>query len=128
MARKLLCIILGIVTICACTSCEKAFMVNVVRFTREGGTQVVPSCTYTISISDYDGNYGSGGVDGPGEGDEVEINIEWAELDWLKAELNHQTGVVTVTAQRNDTGKRRKLYLDGMKGDIGSSVPVIQEK
>jgi len=118
MLKKILHIIL---VVCLCTSCDKAFDVSVVRFTREGGTKVIPATTYVISIHDNNCNYGKGYHDD-------ERGVEVVEFDWLTAELEDRTGKVTLTAKKNETKAKRKLYLSGMYADIQSSIPVIQDK
>ena len=81
-------------------------------------TKAITSSSYTLSIHDRNANYGSG---------YVENDIFYAEMDWLKAELDMRTGMITVTAEKNNTGKKRTLYISGMYADIQSSIPVIQE-
>ena len=117
--RKIKIILIAILSMTALTSCEKAFDVNSIHFSIEGGTKTITSSAYTLSIHDRNANYGSG---------YAENDIIYAEMDWLKAELDTNTGLITVTAEKNNTGKKRTLYISGMYADIQSTIPVIQEK
>lgn len=112
-------LLMAILSLTALVSCQKAFDVNSVRFSNEGGTKTITSSSYTLSIHDYNANYGTGSA---------ENGIIHVEKEWLTAELDTDAGVITLTADKNDTGKKRTLYISGMYGDLQSSIPVIQEK
>lgn len=112
-------ILMAILSLIALTSCQKAFDVNSVHFSNDGGTKTITSSSYTLSIHDNNANYGTGSA---------ENGIIHVEKDWLTAELDTNAGVITLTADKNDTGKKRTLYISGMYGDIQSSIPVVQDK
>lgn len=119
--KRLKTVIVIFLSLIALTSCEKSFDVKSVHFGKEGGTKVIESSSYVLSITDYNGNAGISSVD-------ENLNVIHAEKDWLKATLDVNSGTITITAQKNDSGKSRKLYLNGMSADFASSIPVIQEK
>ncbi len=54
--------------------------------------------------------------------------VETTTLDWLTAELNLKSYELTLSAQKNESGAKRTLYISGMNGDFSSSIPVHQEK
>lgn len=113
--------LIAILSLIALTSCQKAFDVNSVHFSNDGGTKTITSSSYTLSIHDRNANYGTGSED-------FENGIIHVEKDWLTAELDMKAGVITLTADKNDIGIKRTLYISGMYGDIQSSIPVVQEK
>lgn len=119
--RSIKVIAIAILSLIALTSCQKAFDVNSVHFPNDGGTRTITSSSYTLSIHDNNANYGTGTED-------LENGVIHVEKDWLTAELDMKTGVITLIADKNDTGKKRTLYISGMYGDIQSSIPVVQEK
>lgn len=112
-------ILMAILSLIALTSCQKAFDANSVHFSNDGGTKTITSSSYTLSIHDNNANYGTSSA---------ENGIIHVEKDWLTAELDTNAGVITLTADKNDTGKKRTLYISGMYGDIQSSIPVVQDK
>lgn len=80
----------------------------------------------TLDILNYHGE----GVHSP-EYDE-ETGIFSVTYDWLTASIakdsyNGEGREMTLTAEKNTTGKRRTLYVGGMHGNLASSMRVTQK-
>ena len=105
----------------ALSSCQKAFSVSSVRFSK-GGSQKIEVVTYDcVSINDGNANYGKS------EYNET-TGLTKSTLDWLSVEYNKATNECTVIASKNNSGKKRTYYLEAMYGDLKTSIPVIQDK
>lgn len=116
MKSKIIAIVLAIF---ALSSCQKAFKVSSVRFSRDGGTQIIE----VVAIGGGVGiNYGNANY-GKGEYDET-TGVDKTTLEWLSVEYNTKTNECAVIATRNDSGKKRKFYLEAMYGDLLTSIPV----
>ena len=119
MKNKIIAIALAIFVL---SSCQKAFNVSSVRFSKEGGSQTIEVVTYEgVSINDGHANYGKY------EYDET-TGLTKSTLDWLSVEYNKATNECTVIASKNDSGKKRTYYLEAMYVDLKTSIPVIQDK
>ena len=120
MKDKIIAIVLAVL---ALSSCQKAFNVSSVRFSKDGGTQIIEVTTYDgVGINDGNANYGKG------EYDET-AGVSRTTMDWLSVKYNPATKECTVTATKNDSGKKRTLYLlEAMYGDIKTMIPVIQDR
>lgn len=90
-------------------------------FDKEGGSTIIDRVGGTpyISIDDYDGNE-LASIDGYNESGEPLT----AEYEWLKVELNGSN--IKTTALPNNSGKKRKLYLNMMVLDLRATVSIIQ--
>ena len=119
MRDKIIAVILAIF---ALSSCQKTFNVSSVRFSKDGGTQIIEVNGYDLWIYDRNGEYES--VD---EYDET-TGVYRTTVGWLCVEKTISDSQVTVTATRNDSGKRRTLYLEAMNANVSTSIPVIQER
>ena len=119
---KLRSFLLAIIALLALVSCHKVFPVSNVRFSNQGGTKTLESvgCNY-VNISSSEGVFGEHVFD-------EATMIETTTLDWLTAELNLKSYELTLTAQKNESGNKRTLYISGMQGNFSSSIPVYQEK
>lgn len=122
MKRLLSLIFLAIMLSMFITSCEdEVFPVDRVTFPSEGGSQDLVRTFYNNHIYTEDGVK------------EIRIEHPYKEyntctLDWLTIGWKDNSSVFTITAQKNTTGKRRKLYIFGMCCGQSSSLPVVQEK
>ena len=115
-------IIAIVMAIFALSSCQKAFNVSSVKFSNEGGTQIIEVNTYDgVGINDGNAKYGKSVFD-------ETTGISKTTLEWLSVEYNRGTNECTVIASKNDSGKKRTFYLEAMYGDIKTSIPVIQDK
>ena len=119
MRNKIIALVL---TIFALSSCQKAFNVSSVRFTKDGGSQIIEVNTHDgVGINDGNANYGKS------EYDEI-TGLTKTTLDWLSIEYNRATNECNVIASKNDSGKKRTYFLEAMYGDLKTSIPVIQDK
>lgn len=106
----------------ALSSCkDEVFPVDRVTFSSEGGSKDIVRTFYNNHIYSEDGSR------------EIEIKHPKKEyntctLDWLTIGWKDNSSVFTITAQKNTTGKKRKLYIYGMCCGQAASLPVIQEK
>lgn len=80
-----------------------------VTFGVEGGAKVVKGSKdlYAVGIRTY------GGENKGTESDTLSSGY-YAKRDWLKAEFNSRTGEMTIMADPNTSGKKRRLIVDGM--------------
>lgn len=116
------CIITAILAIFALSSCQKAFNVSSVKFSKDGGTQTIEVVTYdAVEINDGNANYGKSEYD-------ENTGVYKTTLEWLSVEYNKSTNKCFVIATKNDSGKKRTFYLEAMYGDLKTSIPVIQDK
>ena len=84
--------------------------------------QIIEVTTYDgVGINDGNANYGKG------EYDET-AGVSRTTMDCLSVKYNPATKECTVTATKNDSGKKRTLYLEAMYGDIKTMIPVIQDR
>ena len=94
---------------------------NRVVFSAAGGDEEVDGDTsiYNLSIGD-------------GEGEErsaVEIaGVLTVTYDWLTASVKEADDEIHLVAQRNTTGKKRKLIVFGMVGNRVLDITVVQNK
>jgi hypothetical protein len=94
---------------------------NKVVFSAAGGEEDVDGddAIHTLSIGD-------------GRGDEkgaVEIGgIMTVKYDWLTATTVKGSDEISLIAQPNKTGERRKLYVFGMVGNRTMDITVVQNK
>ncbi len=106
----------------ALSSCQKAFNVSSVKFSKDGGTQTIEVVTYdAVEINDGNANYGKSEYD-------ENTGVYKTTLEWLSVEYNKSTNKCIVIATKNDSGKKRTFYLEAMYGDLKTSIPVIQDK
>lgn len=116
-------LLLAILSISSCSKVQ-IYEVDKIVFGKDGGTQttkVNPEAS-TLTILDENGNHGRLDVV-QDEGSSMCI----AETDWLYAELDRYSGVITLKAKRNDTGRSRSLKIHCMVRNSGASLQVIQE-
>ena len=52
----------------------------------------------------------------------------YAKMLWLKAKFNKRTGELTIIAEPNTQGKKRRLIIDGMVMDNVIDIEVHQGK
>ena len=96
-----------------------------VEFTAEGGTKSVTGTEsiYELSIANYNGEE---------EWDEDELDgnesVMTVHFDWLSAVATRHTKTIVITAEPNNTGKRRVLYVYGEVRDRSSCIKVVQDK
>ena len=94
---------------------------NKVIFSAAGGEEDIDGedAIHTLSI-------------GNGQGDEREAvelaGILTASYDWLTAIAKKGDNEIQLFAEPNKTGKKRKLYVYGMVGNLVMDVTVIQNK
>ena len=94
---------------------------NKVIFSAQGGVEDVEGddVIYTLSIGDHKGN----------ETQSVEIlGIMTAKHEWLTATAQKNGNEIVLTAEPNNTGKERKLYVYGMIRNTVMDITVIQKK
>lgn len=94
---------------------------NSVEFSAQGGVKEVEGDTgiYTLSIGNYDGE----------ENSAVEVaGIMTANFDWLTASAVKNTNEIVLTAEPNNTGKDRKLYVYASVDNRFIDITVIQKK
>lgn len=106
----------------AFNSCEedKFGFDNKVIFSARGGEENVDGDynIYTLSIGDYNGK----------EMHATDDEIMSVTFDWLTATARKHSNEIVLTAQPNNTGKRRKLYLYGAVNNRSIDITVIQNK
>ena len=112
-----------LLSVFALSSCEEDQFGwdNKVIFSAEGGMEDVDGDAdiYTLSIGSYNGE----------EKHSVEIaGIMTVKYDWLTATAVKNTNEIVLTAEPNDTGKERKLYVYGMIRNRVMDITVIQKK
>lgn len=114
-------------TIFGLTSCNKDNFgyQKQVEFSAEGGTKSVTgtSSIYELSIANYNGE--EEWDDDELDGDETVMSVRF---DWLSAVATRNSKTITITAEPNNTGKRRVLYIYGEVRDRSSCIKVIQNK
>ena len=94
---------------------------NKVIFLAEGGSEEVEgdSPIYHLSIGDYNGN----------EISATEVaGVMTVKYDWLTASAAKHSNEITLTAEPNNTGKERKLYVYGSIHNRLTDITVIQSK
>ena len=94
---------------------------NKVIFSAEGGSEEVEgdSPIYHLSIGDYNGN----------EISATEVaGVMTVKYDWLTASAAKHSNEITLTAEPNNTGKERKLYVYGSIHNRFTDITVIQSK
>ena len=94
---------------------------NRVEFSAQGGVKEIEGDTgiYTLSIGNYDGE----------ENSAVEVaGIMTANFDWLTASAVKNTNEIVLTAEPNNTGKDRKLYVYASVDNRFIDITVIQKK
>lgn len=98
------------------------------EFKNSGGTAVVPGSVTpnSIVISENGGNSETSSFY-PGIDQSVPNDIS-ASFQWLSALTTPGSNKVVLTAQPNETGHDRTLYLDGMLGDEYFTIKVTQKK
>ena len=94
---------------------------NKVIFSARGGVEDVDGDDdiYTLSIGDYKGN--------EVQASEV-MGVMVVKYDWLTASAVKGTEEIKLSAEPNETGKRRKLYVYGMVYNKVIDITVIQDK
>ena len=107
----------------ALNSCEEDRFgwVNRVEFSAQGGVKEIEGDTgiYTLSIGNYDGE----------ENSAVEVaGIMTANFDWLTASAVKNTNEIVLTAEPNNTGKDRKLYVYASVDNRFIDITIIQKK
>ncbi|MGI6222106.1 MAG: hypothetical protein ACOYJG_00685 [Prevotella sp.] len=107
LKSKLLLLLLLTMTLVSCGSSDNYGYPTKVHFDKDGGTQTCTgseSC-YAIDINDYNGN-----------GNATITNGENAEgiatYEWLSVKYGYGNEI-EITAQPNNTGKSRTLYVTG---------------
>ena len=96
---------MAILSLIALTSCQKAFDVNSVHFSNDGGTKTITSSSYTLSIHDNNANYGTGTED-------LENGVIHVEKDWLTAELDMKAGVLLLPIRMTPAKKEHFTFLE----------------
>ena len=54
--------------------------------------------------------------------------MKYAKMLWLTAKFNKRTGALTIIAEPNTQGKKRRLIIDGMVMDNMVDIEVHQGK
>lgn len=102
MKDKIIAIVLAVL---ALSSCQKAFNVSSVRFSKDGGTQIIEVTTYDgVGINDGNANYGKG------EYDET-AGVSRTTMDWLSVKYNPATKECTLLPPRTILGKNGHYIL-----------------
>lgn len=93
------------------------------RIPQEGGTKVVKGTTdfYDLGIRRWNGD--TQGCECDEEG-----SMKYAKMLWLTAKFNKRTGELTIIAEPNTQGKKRRLIIDGMVMDNVIDIEVHQGK
>jgi hypothetical protein len=94
---------------------------NKVIFSAQGGVEDVDGDAdiYTLSIGNYNGE----------ENPATEIaGIMTAKFEWLTATAMKNSDEIVLTAEPNDTGKERRLYVYAMSGNKVIDITVVQKK
>lgn len=112
-----------LLSVFAFNSCEedKLGWDNKVVFLAQGGVEDVDGDAdiYTLSIGNYNGE----------ENDAVEVaGIMTAKFDWLTASAMKNSDEIVLTAEPNNTGKDRKLFVYAMSGNKVIDITVVQKK
>ena len=123
--NRILTILAAIFCLCGC---EKFFTPDSITMSSSGETITVETIILpeTLDILNYDGE----GVHSPEYDEENEvftITYEWLTASIAKDSFNGEGWVMTLTAEKNTTGKRRTLYVGGMHGNLASSMRVTQK-
>lgn len=94
-----------------------------VSISAEGGTKVVKGTTdfYSLGIRRWNGD--TQGCERDEEG-----SMKYAKMLWLTAKFNKRTGELTIIAEPNTQGKKRRLIIDGMVMDNVIDIEVHQGK
>ena len=95
---------------------------NKVIFSAAGGTESVDGddSIYTLSIGNHDGH--------EIQADDIAGDVMTVTYDWLTATTKKGDNEITLIAQPNTTGKKRKLYVYGMIHNNVMDITVIQNK
>ena len=101
----------------SCTK-EHPFDVEEVRFPKEGGVQVIHTQGHSHEVIRTDG---SGTAIAVGYGLDNDKTCDWLTIEFISYTE------IKLTAEKNDTGKERKLMLRAMVLDLGGWIYVIQE-
>ncbi len=123
--KRILTVLAAVACLCGC---EKFFTPSSITMSSAGETVTVQTIISpeTLYILNYDGE----GVHSPEYDEETEIftvTYEWLTASIAKSSFNGEGREMTLTAEKNTTGKRRTLYVGGMHGDLQSSMKVTQQ-
>ena len=123
--KRIIFVLTAVLAMVSLASCDKdSFDATRVVFSNEGGTQTVRASIYTLSITDKNGREVMSVLD------EVS-GMYVVTVDWLTASMPKEgrgSREITLTAEKNTTGKKRRLYIGGMDTDFSVDIPVIQHK
>ena len=123
--KRILTVLAAVVCLCGC---EKFFIPDSITMSSSGETITVETIISpeTLDILNYNGE----GVHSPEYDEENEVytvTYEWLTASIAKDSFNGEGWVMTLTAEKNTTGKRRTLYVGGMHGNLASSMKVTQK-
>ena len=123
--KRILIVLAAVVCLCGC---EKFFTPDSITMSSSGETITVETIISpeTLDILNYNGE----GVHSPEYDEENEVytvTYEWLTASIAKDSFNGEGWVMTLTAEKNTTGKRRTLYVGGMHGNLASSMKVTQK-
>ena len=123
--KRILIVLAAVVCLCGC---EKFFTPDSITMSSSGETITVETIIFpeTLDILNYNGE----GVHSPEYDEENEVytvTYEWLTASIAKDSFNGEGWEMTLTAEKNATGKRRTLYVGGMHGNLASSMKVTQK-
>ena len=123
--ERILTVLAAVVCLCGC---EKFFTPDSITMSSSDETITVETIIFpeTLDILNYDGE----GVHSPEYDEENEVftvTYEWLTASIVKDSFNGEGWEMTLTAEKNTTGKRRTLYVGGMHGNLASSMKVTQK-
>ena len=112
-------LLLSLLTLGACEEDRWGYE-NKVVFSAQGGSEEVDGdeAFHTLSISTYHGD------EKQAEGEVIMV----VNYDWLTASAVKGTNEIKLVAEPNNTGKKRKLFVNGMVRDRVMDITVIQDK
>lgn len=123
--KRIILVLAAALAIVLLASCGKdSFDATRVVFSNEGGTQTVRASIYSLSILDRNGREVGAVLD-------EETGMYAVTVDWLTASMPKESKgsrEITLTAERNTTGKKRRLYIGGMYANFSVDIPVVQHK
>ena len=117
--KRILTVLAAVVCLCGC---EKFFTPSSITMSSAGETVTVQTIVApeTLYILNYNAEYDE-------ETETFTVTYEWLTASIAKSSFNGEGREMTLTAEKNTTGKRRTLYVGGMHGDLQSSMKVTQQ-
>ena len=121
--KRILTVLAAVACLCGC---EKFFTPSSITMSSAGETVTVQTIISPETMDIHDGE----GVHSTEYDEETEtftVTYEWLTASIAKSSFNGEGWEMTLTAEKNTTGKSRTLYVGGMHGDLQSSMKVTQQ-